>query len=280
MINFYNQVPSIYTNASRDFQYLSWLINIVLNSVKHNVDGLYDLPNTKTDTRLAELLAMTLGFKVKRKYNQEQLAALVSIIPSILRYKGTITAVTLAGMALINASGTTGDFSCEIKDGTLVVTLPKELIDINLFMDLLPYILPAGMTCHIIRNTQEKEDFETKVAYRDTLQAAWYPELEWNNDSQAFSGLAGLYSSDTDAKNIPIFGNFTNRDSSIELNEGMLFNTVIPDLAQFAPGGPLPSTEPSFTEEPNSYGTTARINRYSVEENDSGTTTIIGGKQT
>lgn len=279
MINFYNQVPSIYTNASRDFQYLSWLINIVLNSVKHNVDGLYELPNTKTDTRLAELLAMTLGFKIRRRYNQEQLAALVSIIPSILKYKGTITAITLAGMALINASGAIGDFSCEKKDSTLIVTLPKELIDINLFMDLLPYILPAGMTCHIIRNTQNKEDFETKVYYDGKLQAAWYPELEWNKDNQAFSGLAGLYPLDADAKNIPIFGNFVNIDNVHELNEGMLFNTVIPDFEQFVPGRQyLPHTEPNFTEEPNNHSPMAQTDKSSVEENNSGTIDT-GGEQ-
>ena len=85
MINIFNQVPTVYTSMSRDFQYMCWLINIVLNSVKHNVDGLYELPNTKTDTRLAELLAMTLGFKIRRRYNQEQLAALVSIFPQLLQ---------------------------------------------------------------------------------------------------------------------------------------------------------------------------------------------------
>ena len=51
MIKFYEQVPAVYPSASRDFQYLCWLIDIVLNSVKHNVDDLYDLPNSKTSRR-------------------------------------------------------------------------------------------------------------------------------------------------------------------------------------------------------------------------------------
>ena len=54
MINLYNQVPTVYTSTSRDFQYLSWLYNIVLNSVKHNVDALYDLPKVQTDNKLIE----------------------------------------------------------------------------------------------------------------------------------------------------------------------------------------------------------------------------------
>ena len=76
MIKFANQVPSVYPSASRDFQYLGWLIDIVLNSVKHNVDDLYDLPNNQADIKLTELLALTLGFKVKRNYDQKQLSAL------------------------------------------------------------------------------------------------------------------------------------------------------------------------------------------------------------
>ena len=88
MIKFKNLVPSVYPNASRDFQYLCWLIDIVLNSVKHTVDDLYDLPNSKADPKLTELLAMTLGFKVKRNYDQDQLRALVAALPRILKYKG------------------------------------------------------------------------------------------------------------------------------------------------------------------------------------------------
>lgn len=164
MINFYHQVPSVYNNASRDFQFLSWLINVVLNSVKHNVDDLYDLPNPKADPRLIELLAMTLGFKVKRNYNKEQLTTIVSILPSILRYKGTLTAVELAGKALIKASGAVGVFESNLVDNCLEVQLPENLVDTVLFTDLLPYILPAGISVKIITKTEVAVDgIKTKL---------------------------------------------------------------------------------------------------------------------
>ena len=237
MINFYNQVPSIYINTSRDFQYLSWLINIVLNSVKHNVDDIYALPNTKADPRLTELLALTLGFKVKRNYDKKQLAALVSSLPSILKFKGTKTAVILAGKALLKASGAYGMFDCEVKDNCLEVLLPEELVDTTLFMDLLPYILPAGITCRIVRKTQNQDIRYTEVDYNDTLWAQWYADLDWDSYNNTTTGLTSLFTSGK-----PEFTNYK-QDYEYEYNEhrqpilnidavntGLLDNTIIPVL--------------------------------------------------
>lgn len=225
MINLYDQVPTIYSNASRDFQYLSWLFNIVLNSVKHNVDALYDLPNAKADSRLTELLALTLGFKVKRNYDQKQLAALVSIIPKVLKCKGTEKAIMMAGEALVSASGSSGGFSCKIKGNLLEAVLPEDLVDTNLFMDLLPYILPAGMTCRIVRKTQDIRLLDpVDIRYHGNLIVDWTEDI----DNQISTGLSSLYNP---GSNIPAFANFA-KDGSGDyvLNTGLLDNTVIPVL--------------------------------------------------
>jgi hypothetical protein len=247
MINFYNQVPTIYTSASRDFQYLSWLINIVLNSVKHNVDDLYKLPTTKTDPRLAEILAMTLGFKVKRNYNQKQLMALVSIIPSILKYKGTEKAVTMSLAALVNAAGAPGDFSCSVSGTQLTITVPKGLIDITLFIDLLDYILPAGMTCRIVRKNQVNKTLDPIiVGQSDSAHAELCYDLQTNlydrTSPYAFTGLSTIFDIDSDVKEFS--ANFTNTGSSYVLNVGQLDNTVIPITNILEDGG---STEPEVS---------------------------------
>lgn len=242
MIQFYDQVPSIYTNASRDFQYLSWLINIVLNSVKHNVDDIYDLPNTKADPRLTELLAMTLGFKVKRNYDQKQLATLVSIIPSILKYKGTEKAIRMAGEALITASGTRASFDCEMSGNMLKVILPKDLVDTTLFVDLLPYISPAGITCRIVRKNQIQETLKTEVGYDDVLQAKWYKDLSWSDETNDLYGLAGLF----EPGSKPILANYSNKPGEPHiLNTGLLSNTIIPMLDSSIYG---PTADIDFTE--------------------------------
>lgn len=275
MIKFQEQVPSIYTSASRDFQYLSWLINVVLNSVKHNVDDLYNLPNTKADPRLIELLAMTLGFKVKRNYNLQQLSALVAVLPIVLKYKGTVIAVEMAGKALVAASGATGDFVIEnTTNGELLVILPETLVDISLFTDLLPYILPAGMTCHIQRTAQIKGNITTKVAYYDAMLVKMLPDLGWDGDAQVNIGLARLFSTGTE--DISTLANFQNGDID-QFTAGLMNNTIIPSLTETLADPKTTQDEPDYTEEINEHGTSVIIYKYSTDNNNDGTTVIIGG---
>ena len=239
MINMYNQVPTVYLDASRDFQYLSWLINIVLNSVKHNVDDLYDLPNVGADSKLSELLAFTLGFKVKRNYNKDQLLALVNIIPELLRNKGTQKAIELAGNALIKSSGAIGQCKVatdsvaqkELKNGIIKVVIPKDLVDLTLFYDLLPYILPAGLSCKIVRQTVETNSFETIVGYRNAIRAEVHREA-YLDDTHKITGVSTLYDVPDFAEGEIKGPNFTNYDytSGVKLNAGLLNNTIIPML--------------------------------------------------
>lgn len=231
MINFYNQVPSIYNSASRDFQYLSWLINVVLNSVKHNVDDIYDLPNTKADPRLTELLAMTLGFKVKRNYNQKQLEALINVIPSILKYKGSKKAIELACLALIKASGAQGITEITETNNCVEIQLPETLVDTILLRDLLPYILPAGMTVRIVTRTDMKtgtDDIE--VGYYDIPYATWKEtDVVWNAADNNSEGPATMFNDQALMDNKPIFSNFIGSDTN-SFNAGVLDNSVIPAL--------------------------------------------------
>jgi hypothetical protein len=230
MINFYKQVPTIYSSASRDFQYLSWLINIVLNSVKHNIDDIYYLPSSKTDASLAELLALTLGFKVRRNYDQAQLVALSSIIPSILKNKGSLRAVQIAGNALVRSSGSTGAFDVTVKDGQLEVIFPKELVDITLFMDILPYILPAGMSCKVIRKTLKDVNINTIVDYADDIYGLKLPDLDYNYDR--LEGMSDLSLVATPQQ--PVFTNYIvgqeGDATTYTPNIGLISNTVIPVL--------------------------------------------------
>lgn len=233
MIKFREQVPSVYPNASRDFQYLCWLIDIVLNSVKHNVDDLYNLPNTTNDPKLTELLAMSLGFKVKRNYDQKQLTALVEVLPRVLKYKGTYIAVAIAGKALVAASGAVGNVDITINGGELEVSFPKALVDISLFTDLLPYILPAGMTCRIVRTDILHEAYETEVSYQDTMVADLIQDITWDSGKYKLGGISKLFEV---GNHLPEFGNYKypvilDDDGSISaesLNSGLLSNTIIP----------------------------------------------------
>jgi hypothetical protein len=283
MIKFNDQIPSVYPSASRDFQYFAWLIDIVLNSVKHNIDDLYDLPNNKADHKLTELLAMTLGFKVKRNYDQNQLRAIVVALPRILKYKGTKTAIDMAGNALLAASGAAGSFKSEVNaSGELEVTFPVTLVDIALFTDLLEYILPAGMTCHIIRENQVSRQHTTEVIFDDILYADCLCDLELHSDKTSIDGLASMFKPN---ENEPFFSNFKlEADGSTKPtdifaremhNTGLLDNSIIPMLGAGFIIKEEADIDPGFSTEQNDFGTTVIIEDYSTTETDTGTTIRI-----
>ena len=192
MINIKDQLPSIYYDASRDFQVLGHLYEVVLNYVKTNADMLYLLPNgIEADTRAIELLAMTLGFKLRRNYDKDQLAALVSIFPQLLKIKGTKNAIDLAGNALVKASGAPGVFDSKIENHVLIVHIPIEISDITLFIDLLPYILPSGIRVSIIRSTTLEEKIKLPIGATAVMRKA-LPNIEDSDNKEHPLGLARI----------------------------------------------------------------------------------------
>lgn len=170
--------PNIYYKESRDFQFIGRLYDVVLNSVKTNADNLYNLPiNDDTDTSLIDLMTLTLGFKSRHNYNVKQLTALCSAFCCIIRDKGNIESIINAARTLLNAEGidedidyTVGDFNTIVTNNTILnLFIPEKLSDINLLRDLLLYILPAGMSCNIIRETRVYDKATTSLTTSDDV---------------------------------------------------------------------------------------------------------------
>ena len=209
MINIKDQIPSIYYDASRDFQVLGHLYEVVLNYIKTNTDMLYLLPNgMEVDTRVTELLATTLGFKLRRNYDSAQLAALVSIFPQLLKIKGTLKAVDLAGNALVKASGALGVFTSKIENHVLMVHIPIEVSDITLFIDLLPYILPAGIRVSIIRSTTLTQKIELPIGATAAMRKV-LPEIKSNEEHPL--GLVRISQNDENSTT-DLFADYSNSD--------------------------------------------------------------------
>ena len=199
MIKIKDQIPSVYYDASRDFQILGHLYEVLLNYSKTNADMLYLLPNgIEADTRSTELLATTLGFRLKRNYDKEQLAALVSIFPRLLKIKGTKGAVDLAGNALVKASGVPGNFTSDLDTETHVLTvkIPIELSDITLFMDLLPYILPFGIRVSVVRSTAIPRKVTLPINTTTVLRKAMPGFDEFKQGKPHPLGLAKILNND------------------------------------------------------------------------------------
>ena len=171
MIKLQDLTPEIYYKQSRDFQFIGRLYDLVLNYVKTNASNLYNLPVGKNmDEQLLNLLALTLGFKPTKKYNSKQLLAICSALPTILKHKGSIEALVLATNALLSAEGVKQplDYSLNPKQG-ITLYVAQELEDLNLFKDLLDYLLPAGLSCTIIKESQAISTIETTFNFNDNV---------------------------------------------------------------------------------------------------------------
>jgi hypothetical protein len=175
MILTQKQVPSVYYEHSRDFQLLGRLWDLVLNYIKTNSELLYNLPiSDNSDERLLDLMTMTLGFKSKHKYNNQQLKALCSCFIKIIKNKGNITSITDACNTLVAAEGIKEVIYIDTSELTtknkIILYTPQELSDINLLKDLFDYILPAGLNCEIIKTLKVTKEISTSFSYSDSVK--------------------------------------------------------------------------------------------------------------
>ena len=181
MLKLETLTPSVYYNQSRDFQLLGRLYELIINYIKTNVDTIYNYPySTNVDSRLIDLVALLLGFKSKHNYNINQLMALCGAFSEIIKNKGNITSLQLAGQTLLKAEGIADEFGVTIDESSgspvLLVFIPQNLSDINLFQDLLPYILPAGISCKIVRQLQGNASAKTEIKYSDNVKCYQFIE--------------------------------------------------------------------------------------------------------
>ena len=174
MIKLQDLTPSIYYEQSRDFQFIGRLYDIVLNYIKTNADNLYTLPIGKNmDEKLLNLLAFTLGFQSKHHYNSKQLLAICSVLPLILKNKGSLNAILIAVNSILYAEGINQALDYEFKNNNLVLYLSQDLSDLTLLKDIMIYILPAGIGCDMIKEIQSVNKIETILTTTDKVTVAY-----------------------------------------------------------------------------------------------------------
>lgn len=182
MIKTENLTPEIYYQMSRDFQLLGRLYDIVLNSTKTDVDLLYNLPigiNSNLDN--LDLLAMTLGFVPKHKYNAKHLKAVCSVLPLIMKNKGSLQSIIILVNTILHVEGIKETVECFekthlddnnkiVRDHSVVIAVPDKLQDLSLIYDLLDYLLPAGISYELMLVFTVKINGKTELGYKDTIK--------------------------------------------------------------------------------------------------------------
>jgi hypothetical protein len=123
-------------------------------------------------------MTITLGFKPKHNYSQNQLLAICSVFSEVLRNKGNIRAIQLVGEVILKTEGIVGDVVCMLQyDAALQrelpvlrIIVPEKLAEVALFYDLLEYIMPVGVTAEIVRGEMlDPIVAEIEIATTDTV---------------------------------------------------------------------------------------------------------------
>ena len=222
MIKLQELTPSIYYEQSRDFQFIGRLYDIVLNYIKTNADNLYTLPIGKNmDEKLLNLLAFTLGFQSKHHYNSKQLLAICSVLPLILKHKGSLNAILIAVNSILYAEGINQALDYEFKDNNLVLYLSPDLSDLTLLKDIMVYILPAGIGCDMIKEIQSVNKIETVLTTKDEVTVYKDVASKFNKILDVRDdGIKEMLANGKPANNTGILVNINSRRSSNNSNGG------------------------------------------------------------
>lgn len=183
MIKLEELTPNVYYRQSRDFQFIGRLYDLVLNSVQTNTELANYLPlDRNTDQQLLNLVAFTLGFKLKHNYNIAQLTALCNVFSYALKNKGNIKSIISVCDAVLNAEGIRSNTTYAQNGTDLILYLPSTLTDITLLRDLLDYILPAGMSCTFVKETVASINaIDTITGMNDTVDKYIIKSDNYNN---------------------------------------------------------------------------------------------------
>ena len=222
MIKLQELTPSVYYEQSRDFQFIGRLYDIVLNYIKTNADNLYTLPIGKNmDEKLLNLLAFTLGFQSKHHYNSKQLLAICSVLPLILKHKGSLNAILIAVNSILYAEGINQALDYEFKNNNLILYLSPDLSDLTLLKDIMIYILPAGIGCDMIKEIKSVNKIETILTTKDEVTVYRDVASKFNKILDVRDdGIKEMLANGKPANNTGILVNINSRRSSNSSNGG------------------------------------------------------------
>lgn len=161
-----DMAPEIYSTESRDFQLVSKVFDLAINSVINNEAKMKYLSFiSKIDAKLLRLLASYIGFFSDQYYPENLLRSILANFPDMIKNKGNITSLEIAIKALQNAYTSISDIKIEKDENIDLAYRIKTdgvIIDSNYVNDVLKYVRPAGVIISSIDRV-EAEDLEPQA---------------------------------------------------------------------------------------------------------------------
>lgn len=117
MLNINNFVPEAYYDKSRDFQLFSKLLEVVINSVKHNSDSITKLlsPSNCKDSMLDRLNSL-YNYNPKIKHTNDDLRIILEHYKKLINNKGNHRGIEQAILLALRLQNKSADFTFTIKN--------------------------------------------------------------------------------------------------------------------------------------------------------------------
>lgn len=147
-------VPESYVD-SRDYRVFLRQLNILLTSLKYNIDhtiDLYDADNCPD--QLLDLLASMVGYVVNEDISIKNRRKIIKSFPYICRNRGSLNGLTLAVILSMNICADSNQYFSEdnidisvtdIENGIITVYYPDSVRDL-INWSLVEYVRPVGMS--------------------------------------------------------------------------------------------------------------------------------------
>lgn len=178
MIRTEKLIPQVYYDESRDFQVLGRLFDAIANYDKMNIDLMMSPETKESPSQTVKLLATFVGFATKHNYDNSNLVSVCRSFGSLLREKGSMSAITDAVNILLNSQGIKLNYGTVVSvDRDLAgrslhavnIYIPTQLKDVNLLEDLFEYILPAGWVYRIVTVENTSIDNSDSVSIKPSV---------------------------------------------------------------------------------------------------------------
>lgn len=159
MILLENNVPPVYVDDSRDFQFFLRAYNVIFNMVKQDINTLQYITNTKEcETRILPLLKTKLGFFTNYDMDNEMLRWILRGFPYLIKNKGSLLsiqqavyvflkALNIKTKVIIKATGNedeTLEGSINIGNHTILIAIESAVKNFYVLEEIFKYIMPIG----------------------------------------------------------------------------------------------------------------------------------------
>ena len=171
MFRLQDNAPEVYVNNSRDFQLFCRLYDSLQNGVKYNIDTISKTSSTQEcPVTMLPLLKTKLGLFGAIDASDYELTMTLRAFPSLIRHKGTISAVTdIVTLFHRMSHDIDSPPMIELNDGNIHIIFQSAVSNEDLLVSLLELVAPAGceITYEITKLGSGHTDFrvDTSVAF-------------------------------------------------------------------------------------------------------------------